>query len=89
MSTGAISFTSIKNKAKRDPCPNFLFNLPNYSIPSGHCSDPTVGGVWQPGEAGEGRSLGGEGGDDVGEGEPGCEESGEGHDCITRQASLD
>ena len=63
--------------------------LPNYSIPSGHCSDPTVDGVWQPGEAGEGRHLGSEGEDYGGEGEPGCEESGECHDCIAGQTSLD
>jgi hypothetical protein len=57
--------------------------IPNNSIPSGHCS--IVDGVWQPGEVGEWRHLGSEGG----EGEPGSEESGEGHDCITRQSSLD
>ena len=61
--------------------------IPNNSIPSGHC--PVVDGVWQPGEAGEGRHLVGKGGDDGGEGEPGCEEGGEGHDCIARQTSLD
>ena len=41
-------------------------------------------GGWQRGEACEGRHLVGEGGDDGGEGESACEESGDGHDCITR-----